>query len=183
MTYVKVDADGDLGRILGSAHLVYLTSTQDDTAVVLRAQLIAEECAALWISKFTAAPGALGNIGFAQKLTIARHLGLPADLAAAMSTLNKMRNAMAHELDKSTIDATALVKLKLQVEAISLPRSTPPLENPVQTGMPRDGVALSYHAASTSPRERLAIIFDAFIIRFFVVLQAALLASRRALSI
>lgn len=183
MTYVPVSPNGDLAKIFAAPHLVYLASSQDDTALVLRAQLIAEECSALWVSKFSAAPGKLGRIGFAQKLMIARHLGLPDDLAAPMKTLNDMRNDMAHEINKSEIDLDRLSKMKMQVEAIRLPPGTPMLENPIQIGMPRDGVTLYYSDPTTTARQRLAIIFDAFLVRFIVVWQTAVLAAGKTITI
>lgn len=183
MKYVKISADGDLTKIMNAATLVYLTSTQDDTAVVLRAQLTAEECAALWVAKLTAAPGDLGRIGFAQKLSIAQHLGLPHDLAVPMKTLNRMRNDMAHELGRDTIVPADLINLKRQVEAITLPAGSMVLENPIRRGMPRDGTALLYDANETTSRQRLSIIFDAFLIRFFLVWQATCLKAGKTLAV
>src|SRR5258708_6758278 len=84
--------------------LEYLSNVDETTLVVLKGHLLIEELLDSIISTFVFHPEFIGadNLGFAQKLSIARSMSLDEHENAMWelaTKLNSLRNELAHKLD------------------------------------------------------------------------------------
>lgn len=110
---------GDLAKIFDANLLIILVTSTDPIGVVLRIHFCIEAFLDLWCKKITNTEDFFdfGFIGFDKKLSIAKKLGFPEDVACAFKRINKIRNKFAHDID-AQIQLNELNELRREIDII-----------------------------------------------------------------
>ena len=110
---------GDLAKIFDANLFIILMTSTDPIGVVLRIHFCIEAFLDLWCKKITNTEDFFdfGFIGFDKKLSIAKKLGFPEDVACAFKRINKIRNKFAHDID-AEIKITELNELRREIDTI-----------------------------------------------------------------
>ena len=101
-----------------------LTLTYDDPiACVLSSHLILERMLEIWIESYTETPNLLNNVqlSFSQKLNVCKNCELPAEIITCISKINKLRNAISHQLEKSELNNNEVHQLIELVKQVDFP--------------------------------------------------------------
>lgn len=157
----------DFGKAFDPNIAILLATTSDELGSVLRAHFCLEEFLDIWCNTITGVKDFLdiGFIGFDKKLSIAKKLGLPDDLAIVFKKFNKLRNSYAHD-GSSVLNTDTLSDIKNAIDLIDAhcPKTIP---NCQDMPLKIDGKDISWGGENTNNRERFVLLYLTFSMKLF----------------
>lgn len=160
--YIRIG--GDFSKIYDLETMNALLNTNDTIGAVLRIHFCCEHIIDLWCNKITSNKDFFdfGRTNFIMKVSIAKKLGLPAEISSFLKNINNLRNSFAHETN-FVISNQKLDDMRHLVDQIPSygSQSIPKINDPSWEGL-FDDRKISWSMNDITTIERLVLIYYTF---------------------
>lgn len=167
--YIRIG--GDFSQVYDSETMKALLNTNDTIGAVLRIHFCCEHIIDIWCNKVTSNEDffGFGRTYFSMKVSIAKKLGLPAEIAAFLKNLNNLRNDFAHQTN-FVISNQKLDDMRHLVDQIPSYGSQPipKINDPSWEGL-FDDRKLFWSMNDITTIERLVLIYYTFSIKTLII--------------
>lgn len=160
--YIRIG--GDCSKIYDLETMNALLNTNDKIGAVLRIHFCCEHIIDLWCNKITSNEDFFdfGRTNFGMKVSIAKKLGLSAEIAAFLKNINNLRNSFAHQTN-FVISNQKLDDMRHLVDQIPSYgiQSIPKINDPSWEGL-FDDRKICWSMNDITTIERLVLIYYTF---------------------